>query len=102
VGATGLALARTVVAATLAFALLESAGMCFITMVIGERQSWADPHQQARVGITGRMAALFAATLGALLGSALVTAMRPSSVFAVSAVAMSTVALAGQWLLRRL
>ena len=59
-------------------------------------------HEQARVGITGRMVALLAATLGALLGSALVAHMRPSSVFAVSATATVLVALAGQRLLREL
>jgi len=83
-----------------AFALLEAGGLCFITMLIGERQTQAQPHQQARVGITGRMAALFAATLGAVAASAMVADMRPSSVFAVAAVATGAVALSGQWLLR--
>jgi hypothetical protein len=43
---------------------------------------------------------LFAATLGAVVASAMVADMRPSSVFAVAAVATGAVALSGQWLLR--
>jgi hypothetical protein len=100
-GAAGLALSRSVAAGTVSFAVLEASGLCFITMLIGERQTQAGPHQQARVGITGRMAALLAATVGAVAGSALVAQMRPSSVFEVSAAATAAVALAGQWLLRR-
>jgi MFS family permease len=100
-GAIGLALSRSVAAGTVSFAVLEASGLCFITMLIGERQTQAAPHQQARVGITGRMAALLAATVGAVIGSALVARMSPSSVFAISAAATAAVALAGQWLLRR-
>jgi MFS family permease len=101
-GSVLLALSRNVWQGTVAFSLLEGSALLFITMLISERQTVAGPHEQARVGITGRMVALLAATLGALLGSALVAHMRPSSVFAVSASATVLVALAGQRLLRNL
>ena len=70
-------------------------------MLIGERQTQAQPYQHARIGTAGRMDAPFAATLGALVASVLVAGMRPSSVFALAACGTAAVALAGQWLLRR-
>jgi MFS family permease len=88
-----LALAPGLGAATAAFAGLEITGLFFITLVIGERQTRATSAQQARVGITGRMAALLAASIGAVAASALVAVLSPADVFAVAAVA--TVAVAG-------
>jgi predicted MFS family arabinose efflux permease len=99
-GAIGLALSRDVVAGTLGFSLLEGSGLLFITLLIGQRQTLAGAHEQARVGITGRMAALLAATLGGLLASALVAHLSPSQVFALSAAGTSLVAVFSQRLLR--
>src|SRR5439155_9312901 len=92
VAAVGMALSRDVIAGTLAFSLLEGSGLLFITLLIGQRQTLAGAHEQARVGITGRMAALLAATLGGLLASALLAHLSPSQVFALSAAATSLVA----------
>jgi predicted MFS family arabinose efflux permease len=100
VGACGLALAHNVPAGTIAFSLLEGSGLLFITLLIGERQTRAGAHEQARVGITGRMAALLAATLGGVLASALVAHLTPSQVFAISAAGTTLVALSAQRLLR--
>jgi predicted MFS family arabinose efflux permease len=100
VAAVGLALARDVVAGTIAFSLLEGSGLLFITLLIGERQTRAGANEQARVGITGRMAALLAATLGGLLASALVAQLTPSQVFALAAAGTSLVAVVSQRLLR--
>ena len=88
----GLALAPGLGAATVAFAGLEITGLFFITLVIGERQTRAAPAQQARVGITGRMAALLAASIGAVAASALVAVLSAGDVFAVAAAATVGVA----------
>jgi hypothetical protein len=74
-----------------AFAGLEIT-LSFITLVIGERQTRAAPAQQARVGITGRMAALLAASIGAVAASALVAVLSAGDVFAVAAAATVGVA----------
>jgi predicted MFS family arabinose efflux permease len=87
-----LALAPGLGVATAAFAGLEISGLFFITLVIGERQTRANPSQQARVGITGRMAALLAASTGAVAASALVAVLTPGDVFAVAAAATVGVA----------
>ena len=100
VAAVGLALARDVVMGTIAFSLLECSGLLFITLLIGERQTRAGANEQARVGITGRMAALLAATLGGLLASALVAHLSPSQVFGLAAIGTSLVAVTAQRLLR--
>lgn len=100
-GSVLLALSTNVWEGTVAFAAVEAAGLLFVTLLIGERQTVARPHEQARVGITGRMAALLASSLGAVVASALVAHMRPSAVFAVSATGTVVVALAGQRLLGR-
>jgi MFS family permease len=100
VAAIGLASSRDVIAGTLAFSLLEASGLLFITLLIGQRQTLAGAHEQARVGITGRMAALLAATLGGLLASVLVAQLSPSQVFALSAAGTSLVAVSAQRLLR--
>ncbi len=100
VAAIGLALARTVPEGTVGFALLEASGLLFITLLITERQNRAGANEQARVGITGRMAALLAATTGGVIASLLVAHMTPSQVFALSAAATTVVALAAQRLLR--
>jgi hypothetical protein len=81
---------------------LEGSGLLFITLLIGQRQTLAGAHEQGRVGMTGRMAALLAATLGGLLASALVAHLSPTQVFAISAVATSVVAVSAQRLLRAL
>jgi predicted MFS family arabinose efflux permease len=95
-----LALAPGLGAATAAFAGLEITGLFFITLVIGERQTRATSAQQARVGITGRMAALLAASIGAVAASALVAVLSPADVFAVAAVATVAVATVSVPLLR--
>ncbi|MGZ4431363.1 MAG: MFS transporter [Gaiellales bacterium] len=95
-----MALAPSLLSATAAFAGLEATALLFITLVISERQARAAPHAQGRVGITGRMAALLAASGGAVVASVLVARLEPSQVFAVGAVATASVALAAQWLLR--
>jgi predicted MFS family arabinose efflux permease len=87
-----LALAPGLGVATAAFAGLEISGLFFITLVIGERQTRANPSQQARVGITGRMAALLASSVGAVAASALVAVISPGDVFAVAAAATVGVA----------
>ncbi len=101
-GSVLLALSHTVWQGTVAFALVEASGLFFVTLLIGERQTVARPNEQARVGITGRMAALLASSLGAVVASAMVTHLQPSTVFAVSACGTVAVALAGQRLLGRL
>jgi MFS family permease len=100
VAAVGMALSRNVVAGTLAFSLLEASGLLFITLLIGQRQTLAGAHEQARVGITGRMAALLAATLGAMLASVLVAHLPPSQVFGLAAAGTLLVAVSAQRLLR--
>jgi predicted MFS family arabinose efflux permease len=100
VGAVALALADDVVTGTVAFSLLEGSGLLFVTLLIGERQNRAGLHEQARVGITGRMAALSAATAGGVLASALVAHMAASSVFALAAAATVAVAALSQRALR--
>lgn len=95
-----LALAPGLGVATAAFAGLEITGLFFITLVIGERQTRAAPAQQARVGITGRMAALLAASIGAVAASALVAVISPGGVFVVAAAATVAVAAVSVPLLR--
>jgi MFS family permease len=95
-----LALAPGLGVATAAFAGLEVSGLFFITLVIGERQTRANPAQQARVGITGRMAALLASSVGAVAASALVAVISPGGVFAVAAAATVGVAVVSVPLLR--
>ena len=100
VSAVGLALASGLWQATLAFGALEATAICFVTMLIGERQVRAAPQEQARVGITGRMSALLAASAGAALASFLVGPLNPSQVFEIAAVCTAAVALVGLWALR--
>jgi predicted MFS family arabinose efflux permease len=90
--AVGLAVADGLVAATIAFGALEATAILFVTMLIGERQVRAAPSEQARVGITGRMSALLAASTGAVVASALVAMLSPSQVFAIAAAATAAVA----------
>jgi predicted MFS family arabinose efflux permease len=101
-GSVLLALSTSVWQGTIAFAVVEASGLLFVTLLIGERQTVARPQEQARVGITGRMAALLASSLGAIVASAMVAHMDPSAVFAISATGTVMVALAGQRLLGRL
>jgi MFS family permease len=100
VASVALALAPGLSIATAAFSGLEITGLFFITLVIGERQTRAAPAQQARVGITGRMAALLAASTGAVAASALVAVLSPAGVFAVAAAATVAVAAVSVPLLR--
>jgi predicted MFS family arabinose efflux permease len=99
-GAVALALAGDVVTGTVGFSLLEAFGLLFITLLIGERQNRAGLHEQARVGITGRMAALLAATVGGLVASVLVSHMAASSVYVFAAAGTVGVALIAQRSLR--
>ena len=99
-GAVAMALAGTLFEATLAFGLLEGTAILFITMLIGERQVIASPSEQSRVGITGRMSALLAASAGALLASGLVAHVSVDAVYTIAAAATLVVATAGQRLLR--
>jgi len=98
--AAALALAGGLVTSTLAFGALEGTAILFITMLIGERQVRAAPSEQARVGITGRMSALLAASVGALVASGLVARWTPGQVFVVAAVCTACVALASLRALR--
>ena len=102
VASIGLALSTNVWQGTVSFALLEASALLFITMLISERQTIARPGEQARVGITGRMAALLASSLGGIAGSLLVAHMPPTQVFALSAAATTVVALSAQLLFRDL
>jgi predicted MFS family arabinose efflux permease len=102
VAAVLLALSHNVVEGTVGFSMLEGSGLLFITLLIAQRQTLAGPHEQGRVGITGRMAALLAATLGGLLASALVAQLTPTQVFALSAAGTALVAACSQRLLRAL
>lgn len=95
-----LALAPGLGAATAAYAGLEATGLCFITLIIGERQTRAAPAEQARVGITGRMAALFASSIGAVVASVLVAVLSAADVFAVAAAGTVCVAAVAVPLLR--
>ena len=90
-----LAAAPGLTAATVAYAALEVTALLFITLAIGERQTRAAPAEQARIGITGRMAALLASSAGALLASGLVAVLSPSHVFAVAAAATVAVVAVG-------
>ncbi len=100
VAAAALALAGGLYTSTLAFGALEGTAILFITMLIGERQVRAAPSEQARVGITGRMSALLAASVGALVASGLVARWTPGQVFVVAAVCTACVALASLRALR--
>jgi hypothetical protein len=62
-------------------------------MLIGERQVRAAPSEQSRVGITGRMSALLAASAGALVASLMVARWSPSQVFDLAAVLTAAVAI---------
>jgi MFS family permease len=100
VGAVGMALAGSLGQATVAFAVLEGTAILFITMLIGERQVIAGPAAQSRVGITGRMSALLAASAGALVASALVAVISVDAIYTIAAAATVLVALASSHLLR--
>ncbi len=91
--AAALALAGGIVGATLAFGAMEGTAILFITMLIGERQVRAAPSEQSRVGITGRMSALLAASAGALVASLMVARWSPSQVFELAAVLTAAVAI---------
>jgi predicted MFS family arabinose efflux permease len=95
VGAIGIALATSPLAAGIAFAVLEWSGMLFITLLIAERQSRAAGHEQARVGITGRMVALLAATLGGLVGSVAVAYVAVGTIFVLAAALAAGISLVG-------
>jgi predicted MFS family arabinose efflux permease len=99
-GAIALALAGNVYTGTIGFSLLEAFGLLFITLLIGERQNRVGHNEQARVGITGRMAALLASTVGGLLATALVAHMPASSVYVLAAGGTVAVALLSQRSLR--
>ncbi|MDX6594486.1 MAG: hypothetical protein QOJ13_3682 [Gaiellales bacterium] len=99
-GAIALALAGNVYTGTIGFSLLEAFGLLFITLLIGERQNRVGHNEQARVGITGRMAALLASTVGGLLATALVAHMPASSVYGLAAGGTVAVALLSQRSLR--
>jgi MFS family permease len=96
VGALGTALARELVSATIAYAVLEFSALLFITLLISERQTRAAPSEQGRVGITGRMAALTAASCGALLGALLVAVISLPAILLLAALLTIVVAGVGQ------
>ena len=93
VGALGTALAQEIVSATIAYAVLEFSALLFITLLISERQTRAAPSEQGRVGITGRMAALTAASVGALIGAVLVALISLPAILLLAA--LSTILVAG-------
>ena len=95
-GALGTALAQGLVSATIAYAVLEFSALLFITLLISERQTRAAPSEQGRVGITGRMAALTAASGGALVGALLVAVHPLPAIFLLAALCTIVVAGVGQ------
>jgi hypothetical protein len=99
-GTVATALAGGLVVATVSYAVLELSALLFITLLISERQTRASPVEQGRVGITGRMAALTAATAGALLGSALAAVLPLSTIFAGAALGTVAVAAVGVRVIR--
>jgi MFS family permease len=96
VGALGTALAQEIISATIAYAVLEFSALLFITLLISERQTRAAPSEQGRVGITGRMAALTAASCGALLGALLVAVISLPAILLLAALLTIVVAGVGQ------
>ena len=96
VGALGTALAPEIVSATIAYAVLEFSALLFITLLISERQTRAAPSEQGRVGITGRMAALTAASIGALIGAVLVAVISLPAILLLAALCTILVAGVGQ------
>jgi|tagenome__1003787_1003787.scaffolds.fasta_scaffold20981354_4 predicted MFS family arabinose efflux permease len=94
-GSIAVAEAGTLRSAGAAFALLEFSGLLFVTLLIGERQHRAGAHEQGRVGITGRMVALLAATTGGVLGSVAAGHMALGTIFLLAAAATVAVTLAG-------
>lgn len=94
-GAVAVAEAGNLVAAGAAFAVLEFSGLLFVTLLISERQTRAGAGEQGRVGITGRMVALLAATCGGLLGSLAAGHMALDTIFLLAAFATVAVSLAG-------
>jgi MFS family permease len=96
VGALGTALAQELISATVAYAVLEFSALLFITLLISERQTRAAPSEQGRVGITGRMAALTAASCGALLGALLVAVISLPAILLLAALLTIVVAGVGQ------
>ncbi len=100
VGALATALSDGLLVATVSYAVLELSALLFITLLISERQTRASASEQGRVGITGRMAALSAATAGALVGSALAAVLPLSTIFLGAALATAAVAVAGLRVIR--
>ena len=96
VGALGTALAQEIVSATIAYSVLEFSALLFITLLISERQTRAAPSEQGRVGITGRMAALTAASVGALIGAVLVALISLPTILLLAALCTIVVAGVGQ------
>ncbi len=96
VGALGTALAQEIVSATIAYSVLEFSALLFITLLISERQTRAAPSEQGRVGITGRMAALTAASVGALIGAVLVALISLPAILLLAALCTILVAGVGQ------
>ncbi len=96
VGALGTALAQEIVSATIAYSVLEFSALLFITLLISERQTRAAPSEQGRVGITGRMAALTAASVGALIGAVLVALISLPAILLLAALCTIIVAGVGQ------
>jgi len=96
VGALGTALAQEIVSATIAYSVLEFSALLFITLLISERQTRAAPSEQGRVGITGRMAALTAASVGALIGAVLVALISLPAILLLAALCTIVVAGVGQ------
>jgi MFS family permease len=100
VGALGTALAQEIVSATIAYSVLEFSALLFITLLISERQTRAAPSEQGRVGITGRMAALTAASVGALIGAVLVALISLPAILLLAALCTIVVAGVGQRAIR--
>jgi predicted MFS family arabinose efflux permease len=94
-GSIAVAEAGNLLSAAVAFALLEFSGLLFVTLLIGERQTRAGAHEQGRVGITGRMVALLAATCGGLIGSFAAGHVALGTIFLLAAAATVAVSLAG-------
>lgn len=87
--ATGLA--PGFVVALISNAVRSLTDYTILSVVIGERQKGVPDRLQARVGISGRMIAVMAMTIGAALGSVLADPLGVRMVFVISAVIVGLV-----------
>ena len=97
--ATGLA--PGFVVALISNAVRSLTDYTILSVVIGERQKGVPDRLQARVGISGRMIAVMAITIGAALGSVLADPLGVRMVFYISAVIVGLVLVTALPIVRR-